>query len=65
MDKLPSLNDIARLSRQRREAEGLSQKDLAALAGVHHTVVIALEKGDGRLRLANAWSVLQTLGLVG
>jgi len=63
MDKLPSLKEIATLARERREAEGLSQKDLAGLAGVHHTVVIAIEKGEGHVRFANAWAVLNALGM--
>jgi len=64
MDKLPSLTDIGALAKRRREAEGLSQKDLASLAGVHHTVVIALEKGTGHVRFENAWTVLGVLGLL-
>ncbi|MGF7176586.1 helix-turn-helix domain-containing protein [Azospirillum doebereinerae] len=61
---MPSLKRIAALARERREAEGLSQKDLASLAGVHHTVVIALEKGTGHVRFENAWTVLGVLGLL-
>jgi transcriptional regulator with XRE-family HTH domain len=64
MDRLPPLAELGALAKRRREAEGLSQKDLAALAGVHHATIVALEKGDGRLRLVNAWAVLNALGLV-
>ncbi|WP_192499039.1 hypothetical protein [Skermanella pratensis] len=32
-------------------------------AGVHHATIVALEKGEGTLRLVNAWRVLWVLGL--
>jgi len=41
----------------------LSQKDLAGLTGIGHPSIIALEKGTGRLRLENAWTLLSVLGL--
>ena len=63
MDKLPPLRRIGRMARERRLAERLSQKELAELAGVHHATVVALEKGEGTLRLVNAWRVLGVLGL--
>ncbi len=63
MDKLPSLKSIGRLAAERRKASGLSQKALADLAGVGHVTVIALEKGEGALRLGNAWRILMALGL--
>ena len=63
MDKLPSLAEIGRRVRERRKAEGLSQKDLAGLTGIGHPSIIALEKGTGRLRLENAWTLLSVLGL--
>lgn len=39
------------------------QKELAELAGVHHATVVALEKGEGTLRLVDARRVLGVLGL--
>jgi transcriptional regulator with XRE-family HTH domain len=63
MAELPSLADIAKRVRERRTAEGLSQKELAELVGVHHATIVALEKGEGNLRLVNAWRVLEALGL--
>jgi len=64
MDKLPSLKSVADQVRARREQEKLTQKDLAALIGVSHTVIVALEKGRGNLRLANAWAALDALGMI-
>lgn len=63
MTKLPSLPALGALARQRRKDVGLSQKALADLAGVGHVTVIALEKGQGALRLENAWRILAALGL--
>lgn len=63
MTKLPSLPTVGALVRQRRKDVGLSQKALADLAGVGHVTVIALEKGQGALRLENAWRILEALGL--
>lgn len=61
--KLPDLKAIATLAVERRKKAGLSQKALADLAGVGHVTVIALERGDGGLRLENAWRILRALGL--
>ena len=61
--KLPDLKAIAALAVERRKLAGLSQKALADLAGVGHVTVIALERGDGGLRLENAWRILTALGL--
>lgn len=63
MDKLPSLKALGEQAAHRRKEAGLSQKTLADLAGVGHVTVIALEKGDGTLRLENAWKILAALGL--
>ncbi|ARJ65673.1 hypothetical protein WV31_08395 [Magnetospirillum sp. ME-1] len=61
--KLPDLKVLAALALERRKRAGLSQKALADLADVGHVTVIALEKGDGNLRLENAWRILSALGL--
>ena len=62
--KLPTLRTIGENARERRKKAGLSQKALADLAGVGHVTVIALEKGEGGLRLEGAWRILGALGLV-
>lgn len=63
MDRLPTLKTLGARAAQRRNEAGLSQKALAELVGVSHVTVIALEKGDGALRLENAWRILSALGL--
>lgn len=55
--------DLVREVRERRVAEGLSQRDLAALAGVSIPTVVKLERGDTSLRVAGALAVLDTLGM--
>lgn len=63
MDELPSLKELGARAASRRRRAGLSQKALADLAGVGHVTVIALERGEGNLRLENAWRILVALGL--
>lgn len=48
---------------RRRKAEGLSQRALAALAGVSAPTVIAFERGDIRLRFERVAAILDALGL--
>ncbi len=49
--------------RERRQAAGLSQEDLAALTGLSQTWISRLEKGDGNptietlMRVANALEI--------
>jgi transcriptional regulator with XRE-family HTH domain len=54
---------LVRQARERRVAEGLSQRDLAALAGVSVPTVVKLEKGDTSIRVDVALAILATLGL--
>lgn len=48
----------------RRKAEGLTQKDLAALAGVSPPTVIAFERGEINLRLERVFAILDAVGLI-
>ena len=49
---------------RRRKAEGLTQKDLAALAGVSPPTVIAFERGEINLRLERVFAILDAVGLI-
>ncbi len=62
MDRL-DWGALVRRARERRLAEGMSQRDLAALAGVSVPTVVKLEKGDTSIRLDVALAILTTLGL--
>lgn len=48
----------------RRKSEGLTQKDIAALAGVSVPTVIAFEKGETSLTLSKAMEILEIVGLL-
>lgn len=49
---------------RRRKADGLTQKDLAALAGVSAPTVIAFERGEINLRLERVFAILDAVGLI-
>lgn len=49
---------------RRRRDEGLTQRTLAALAGVSTPTVNAFERGDTRLRLEKVIAILDTLGMI-
>lgn len=49
---------------RRRKAEGLTQKDHSALAGVSYPTMAAFERGDTTLTLAKALDILRVVGLV-
>jgi HTH-type transcriptional regulator / antitoxin HipB len=54
---------MARALRQRREALGLNQVDVAELAGCSTRFVHTVEAGKGTLRLDKLADVLRVLGL--
>jgi len=49
---------------RRRKAEGLTQKEHSALAGVSHPTMAAFERGETTLTLAKALDILRIVGLV-
>ncbi|WP_179041785.1 helix-turn-helix domain-containing protein [Sphingobium lactosutens] len=49
---------------RRRKAEQLTQRDLAALAGVSAPTIVAFERGNTRLRMDKAFDILLVLGLL-
>lgn len=48
---------------RRRKSEGMTQEDVASLAGVSRATVIALERGETSVRLDKALEILRVLGL--
>lgn len=46
-----------------RKAEGLTQRDMAALAGVSLPTVVKFEKGDQDILVSKALAILAVLGL--
>jgi len=55
--------NIAQLIAYHRQRSGLSQQELAALAGVGKNLIYELEKGKQTVRLANLLSVLSVLNI--
>ena len=49
---------------RRRQAEKLSQRALAAIAGVSHPTVVKFEKGDITIKLRSAFAILDALGMI-
>jgi len=61
MNPLPDL--LGERVRQAREARGLSQKQLADLAGIGKTAMFDLEHGNPGVRLNTLLAVLDFLGI--
>ena len=55
--------DIAKIVRYYRKASGLTQQELAKLAGVGKTAVFDIEKGKKTIQLNTLLSVLDTLNI--
>ncbi len=56
-------SDVAKAVRGAREARGLTQKELADLAGIGKTALFDLEHGNPGVRLSTLLSVLRVLDL--
>jgi y4mF family transcriptional regulator len=59
----PVLPQLSSIARERRGRLGLSQQDLADLAGVSARFVHTLEHGKPSVRLDKVLAVLEVLGL--
>jgi y4mF family transcriptional regulator len=58
-----SLDPLARAVRARRNALGLTQEEVADLAGCSERFVYALERGKGTVQLTKVLDVLRVVGL--
>ncbi len=61
--KLSSSAELGQLVRKTRKAQGLTQLDVAGLAGLSNRFVIDLERGKETLQLQKVLDVLALLGL--
>ena len=61
--KVASTADIGAIAQQARKEQGLTQIDLAGLAGLGTRFVIELEQGKETIQMQKAMQVLQELGL--
>ena len=62
-NKLKSVNEIGILIRDARKAQGISQEQLAGVAGTGVRFISDLENGKERIQLAKVLKVLEALGL--
>ncbi len=63
MRHLMSPTEIAKMVHYYRKQSGLSQKDLATLAGVGKTVIFDIEKGKETIQLNTLLKVLDVLNI--
>lgn len=61
--KLVSTAELGQLVRKTRKEQGLTQLDLAGLAGLSNRFVIDLERGKETLQIKKVLDVLGLLGL--
>ena len=57
------LEDISKIIKYHRKHSGLSQKQLADLAGTGKTVIFDIEKGKKTIKLATLGKVLRALNI--
>jgi len=58
-----SANQVGQLIRRFRQARGLTQTELAALAGQRQEMISKIETGHGGVKLDTLFDVLAALGL--
>ena len=57
------LSKFGRRIRELRKQQGLTQEKLAERAGLHHTYVGAIERGEQNVSLKNIAKIAQALGV--
>jgi y4mF family transcriptional regulator len=62
-NKLKSVNEIGILIRDARKAQGISQEQLAGVAGTGTRFISDLENGKSTIQLSKVLRVLEALGL--
>jgi HTH-type transcriptional regulator / antitoxin HipB len=62
-DRLTSISQLGQLVRQVRKEQGLTQLDLAGLAGLSNRFIIDLERGKETLQIQKVLDVLSLLGV--
>ncbi|NES09904.1 helix-turn-helix domain-containing protein [Pseudomonas laurentiana] len=56
-------DDLGKAVRKVRKAQGITQSDLALIAGKSHVLLRDIEKGKGTVSLASVLLVMQELGI--
>ncbi len=55
--------DLAKIIREARKIQGLTQADLAAISGTHRTFIRDIEQGKETSQIGKILSVLSALGV--
>lgn len=61
--QMNSMDDLAKIVRQTRKKQGLTQTDLAGLSGLGRRFISELERGKPRAQIAKVLLVLNVLGI--
>lgn len=63
MEKVFSMQDIANLVRKARKEQGITQEELAGVAGTGRRFIYDIENGKDSVQIGKLLSVIQVLGL--
>ena len=61
--KIASAEDIGRIIKQKRKADGLTLEEAAAVCGVSYAFLSALDNGKETVRLNKVLQVIKCLGI--
>ncbi len=61
--KITHPNDLGRIIKQKRKADGLTLEEAAAVCGVSYAFLSALENGKETVRLNKVLQVIKCLGI--
>ncbi len=61
--KISATEDIGRIIKQKRKADGLTLEQAAAVSGVSYAFLSALENGKETVRLNKVLQVIECLGI--
>lgn len=63
MKRIKTMEDIAEIVKAERKRQGITQEDLAGIAGVSHRFIINIEKGKNSSPISRVLGVLECLGI--
>lgn len=63
MKQIKTMEDIAKIVKDERRRQRITQEDLAGIAGVSHRFIINIEKGKNSSPISRVLGVLECLGI--
>lgn len=63
MEKISDIEEIGQLLRQKREEQGLNQKEFAEVAGVGNRIVSEVERGKPTAQIGKVITLIKFAGL--